>query len=107
MEKATQKPYTAQMIPDFSDKTIEGARQWWRKMLHLGLYIHPEDGAENYSHLETGGRMLDDEASEKVNSIYREMFSLFGEEETYDAGMTEWWAAQGYRWDEQKQEWVK
>ena len=97
--------FSAGMIPDFSNITPEGAKKWWDDMLELGLYINPDDGAEDYIH-DTGERVLDDEAANKVNAIYDQMFSVIGEEETFDIGVTAWRRYMGHTWDEKKQEWV-
>lgn len=101
------KIYTVDMIPSFSNETVAGAKQWWNEMLVLGLYIHPESGAEDFVDAETGARLLDDDASEKVNAIYDAMFSALGEDITCDLGTTAWWLYQGYVWDEKAQEWKR
>lgn len=97
---------SAEMIPQFNDKTPTGARLWWEAMLEKGFYIHPEDDPSNIVIKETGERALDDSACAKVTKIYEEMFISLGEAESYDVGQTAWYNFQGYEWDARKEEFL-
>lgn len=97
---------TASAIPDFTTQTLEGASQWWDEMLKLGLYVNPDDGAENHVHSKTNDPVFDASAIKKIDSIYEKMFSLLGRKKTYNVGTTAWWNYQGYTWNEKCQEWM-
>lgn len=88
--------FTAEMIPDFNEKTVAGLLCWWNAMLDMDLYIHPEDDPANIVNIETGSRSLDDNACKKISDIYDEMISVVGYEETYDAGMTAFMNRRGW-----------
>jgi len=97
---------SAEMIPEFIDKTTVGARSWWDAMLELGYYIHPEDDPANQVDVETGQRSLNPAACAKISAIYEDMFNSIGESKTYDIGIEAWYNYQGYIWDASKDEWV-
>ena len=97
---------SAQMIPEFSDKSTEGARKWWDAMLKKGLYIHPEDDPATITDTDSGERILDNSACLKIGAIYAEMFESVGETQSYDIGITAWYNYQGYKWDKERDEFV-
>ena len=97
---------SAQMIPEFSDKSPEGVRKWWGAMLGKGLYIHPEDDPATITDADSGERILDNSACRKIEAIYAEMFESVGETQSYDIGITAWYNYQGYKWDEERDEFV-
>ncbi|MGB3916621.1 MAG: hypothetical protein WBL07_04210 [Thiothrix litoralis] len=98
---------SANMIPEFTDKTATGARAWWDAMLKLGYYIHPEDDPADQVNAETGQRALDNAACAKVTTIYEDMSSNIGESEACGIGVEAWYSYQGYTWDASKDEWVR
>lgn len=99
--------FTAQMIPDFDDKTVKGALAWWNAMLRLGFFIHPEDDPADIINVDTNERSLDDAASIKVSDIYEEMIVVVGYEETYDAGMTAYMNYNGWVENETRDGWIE
>lgn len=97
---------TADEIPAWSDKSEAGMFAWWKTMATYGIAHHPDDDPSDIAAIESGNRLFNDRACNKLRGIYSEMTSLHGDG-IYEAGQTALMNNRGRKWSPVLSGWIE